>query len=119
VGGKYPGIWHLRHMEDPRSISAGSNMPSFPWLLENVLDTSTLPRKIAVQRMLGVPYPRWTDAEIQAMADAQAKQITRDLRASGGWIASNREVIALIAYLQQLGHYEAVRPSGHAPTLAD
>ncbi len=119
VGGKYPGIWHLRHMEDPRSISAGSNMPSFPWLLENVLDTSTLPRKIAVQRMLGVPYPHWTDAEIQAMADAQAKQITRDLRASGGWIAPNREVIALIAYLQQLGRYEAVRPSGHAPTLAD
>jgi cytochrome c oxidase cbb3-type subunit I/II len=119
VGGKYPNIWHLRHMEDPRSISAGSNMPSFPWLLDDVLDTSTLPRKIAVQRMLGVPYPHWSDAEIHALADAQAREITRDLRASGGWIASNREIIALIAYLQQLGHYETVHPSGTAPTLAD
>jgi len=94
-------------------------MPNFPWLLENTLDTSTLPRKIAVQRMLGVPYPRWTDAEIHALADAQAKEITRDLRASGGWIAPDREIIALIAYLQQLGHYEKVRPSATAPVLGD
>jgi cytochrome c oxidase cbb3-type subunit I/II len=35
VGGKYPNIWHLRHLENPRSISAGSNMPNFPWLLTN------------------------------------------------------------------------------------
>src|SRR5664279_78867 len=42
VGGKYPNVWHLRHMEDPRSISVGSNMPTYPWLLANTLDTSTL-----------------------------------------------------------------------------
>ena len=23
VGGKYPNVWHLRHMENPRSISTG------------------------------------------------------------------------------------------------
>ena len=57
VGGKYPNVWHLRHLENPRSISAGSNMPNFPWLLANALDVSTMPRKIAVQRQLGVPYP--------------------------------------------------------------
>jgi len=119
VGGKYPNIWHLRHMEDPRSISPGSNMPNFPWLLDNTLDLSTLPRKIAVMRELGVPYPKWTDAEILAMAGAQAKAITKDLHATGGWISSDREVIALIAYLQQLGHYESVHHTGPVPTLAD
>ena len=118
-GGKYPNIWHLRHMENPRSISAGSNMPNFPWLLANPLDVSTLPRKIAVQRQLGVPYPAWTDAEIAARVAAQQQAIARELRAAGGYVAPDREIVALIAYLQQLGHFEAVRPSPLAPRLGD
>jgi len=119
VGGKYPNVWHLRHMENPRSISTGSNMPSFAWLLTNPLDVSTLPRKIAVQRQLGVPYPQWTDAEIAASVDAQQKAIAKDLRDGGAYVAPDREIVALIAYLQQLGHYEKVVPTGNAPTLAD
>src|SRR5215218_5593565 len=43
VGGKYPDVWHLRHMEDPRSISVGSNMPAYPWLFKNNTDTAALP----------------------------------------------------------------------------
>jgi cytochrome c oxidase cbb3-type subunit I/II len=119
VGGKYPNVWHLRHMENPRSISTGSNMPNFPWLLTNTLDVSTMPRKIAVQRQLGVPYPEWTDAQITSSIEAQQKQIAKDLRDSGAYIEPDREIVALIAYLQQLGHYEKVVPSGTAPTLAD
>ncbi len=119
VGGKYPNVWHLRHMENPRSISAGSNMPNFPWLLANALDTSTLPRKIAVQRQLGVPYPAWTDAQIAASVSAQQKVIAKDLREAGAYVAADREIIALIAYLQHLGKYEAVKPTGSAPKLAD
>jgi cytochrome c oxidase cbb3-type subunit I/II len=119
VGGKYPNIWHLRHLENPRSISPGSNMPNFPWLLSDRLDTTTLPRKIAVMRKLGVPYPDWSDEEIDASVQAQSQGIARDLRASGATVAPDREIIALIAYLQQLGHYQKVVPSATAPTLAD
>ena len=119
VGGKYPDVWHLRHMENPRSVSPGSNMPNFPWLLSDALDTGTLPRKIAVQRQLGVPYPAWTDAEIAASAAAQARAIARDLRDAGAYVAPDKEIVALIAYLQHLGKYESVKPSGHAALLND
>ncbi len=104
VGGKYPNVWHLRHMEDPRSISVGSNMPTFPWLLANTLDNSTLVKKISVQRMLGVPYPNWTPEQITTRVEAQAKTIAADLKTAGAYIAPDKEIIALIAYLQQLGH---------------
>ncbi len=119
VGGKYPNIWHLRHLENPRAISAGSNMPNFPWLIADPLDTSTLPRKIAVQRQLGVPYPTWSEVEIDRLVGRQQAAIAQDLRAAGAVVAPDREVIALIAYLQQLGHFETVKPSASAPTLGD
>jgi len=54
--------------------------------------------------MLGVPYPNWTPAEIAARVDTQAKTIAADLKTAGGYISSDKEIIALIAYLQQLGH---------------
>ena len=110
VGGKYPNVWHLRHMEDPRAISVGSNMPSYAWLLTNTLDTSTLARKISVQRTLGVPYPNWTPEQIMARVDTQAQAIAADLKTAGAYVAADKEIIALIAYLQQMGHFEAVSP---------
>jgi len=121
VGGKYPNIWHLRHLENPRSISAGSNMPNFQWLLTDKLDLSVMPRRIAVQRMLGVPYPAMTDAEVIAGASAQAGQIADDLRAAGANVAPDREVIAMIAYLQKLGKYEPVKQkvAEHGSRLSD
>ncbi len=112
VGGKYPDVWHYRHLEDPRSISAGSNMPCFPWLITQSTDVAALPSKISVQRMLGVPYPAWTPAEIQSRVDTQAKEVTQRLRADGVYIAPDREIVALIAYLQKLGKYESIAPKG-------
>ena len=111
VGSKYPNIWHYRHMENPRSVSAGSTMPNYPWLLTKATDTAALPGKISVQRMLGVPYPAWSPAEVFANVDAQAKIIADDLRAAGTSVAPDREIIALIAYLQKLGKFEAVAPA--------
>jgi len=108
VGGKYPNIWHLRHFEDPRSVSAGSNMPSFRWLLSDSLDLASLPKKISVQRALGVPYPAMTDAEVVAAARAQAKAIADDMLASGASVAPDKEVVAMIANLEKLGKYEPV-----------
>ena len=53
---KKPNIWHFNHMLDPRSMSSGSIMPNYPWLIKDELDNSTLARKIKVLRMLGTPY---------------------------------------------------------------
>jgi len=108
VGGKYPNIWLLRHFEDPRSVSAGSNMPNFKWLLTDSVDLAGLPKRIAVQRLLGVPYPAMTDAAVIASARTQAAGIAEDLRSAGASVAPDSEVIALIAYLQKLGKYEPV-----------
>jgi cytochrome c oxidase cbb3-type subunit I/II len=103
VGGKYSNTWHYRHMLDPRAISPGSNMPNYPWLAHNATDVASLTGKLNVQRTLGVPYPAMSPAEIAANVDIQSKAIAADLRAAGAEVAADREIVALIAYLQKLG----------------
>ncbi|HRE80472.1 MAG TPA: cbb3-type cytochrome c oxidase subunit II, partial [Opitutaceae bacterium] len=103
VGRKYSHAWHLRHMEDPRSMSPGSNMPSYAAMLTRDLDLSTLGSKISVQRTLGVPYPAWTDTEIRSEVKKQADAIVKDLRDNGAYVESGKEIVAMIAYLQSLG----------------
>jgi cytochrome c oxidase cbb3-type subunit I/II len=107
VGGKYPHVWHLRHMEDPRSTSVGSNMPAYPWLLQNSTDVAALPSKLSVQRLLGVPFPNWTPEQLKARIDEQAKAISAELRTAGAYVAPDKEIVALIAYLQRLGKSES------------
>jgi cytochrome c oxidase cbb3-type subunit I/II len=109
VGGKYPDVWHLRHMEDPRSVSVGSNMPPYPWLLQGNTDVAALPSKLAVQRTLGVPYPNWTPEQIAARVSEQSKKIAGDLRSAGAYVAPEKEIVALIAYLQHLGKSESMK----------
>ncbi len=109
VGGKYPNVWHLRHMEDPRAMSSGSNMPAYPWLLSHDTDVAALPSKLRVQATLGVPYPNWTPDQIQKRVDEQAKAISADLKAAGAFVAPEKEIIALIAYLQTLGKSEPMK----------
>ncbi|MEO6243859.1 MAG: cytochrome-c oxidase, cbb3-type subunit I [Opitutaceae bacterium] len=108
VGGKYPNVWHLRHMEDPRSISVGSNMPAYPVMLTRDTDLAALPVKLAVQRTLGVPYPNWTPDQIASRVAEQSQAIAADLRTAGAYVAPEKEIIALIAYLQSLGKFEDV-----------
>lgn len=103
VGSKYPNVWHFQHLLDPRSTSPGSTMPNYPWLLRQKTDLAALESKISVQRRLGVPFPQRSGDEIVAESLAQGKGIAEDLAKSGIEIAPDREVIALIAYLQQLG----------------
>jgi cytochrome c oxidase cbb3-type subunit I/II len=103
VGGKYNHAWHYDHMRDPRSIVADSNMPNYPKLLERDTDYASLPKKISVQRTLGVPFPNWSEAMIQTLATAQAEEIAKDLQAQGRYTSPDKEIVALIAYLQSLG----------------
>ncbi len=118
VGGKYPNVWHLRHMEDPRSISVGSNMPTFGWLLTRDTDIAALPAKLSVQRTLGVPYPNWTPGQIETRVSEQAKVIAADLRKEGAYVAPEKEIVALIAYLQGLGKFERVGATPSSPPAA-
>jgi len=103
VGGKYPNFWHYLHMENPSSMSPGSIMPSYPWLLTNDLDVSNTEKKIKVMRSIGVPYPDGYEEIALQDLHAQAEEITLDLQKSGAPAESDKEIIALIAYLQRLG----------------
>jgi len=115
VGGKYPDIWHYRHMEDPRSTSPGSIMPSYKGLAATELDLTHIADDLRIQKLLGVPY---TDAQIKnAVADLRAQVNPDDAgvkdmqkrypkavaRNFDGNAAKITEMDALVAYLQMLG----------------
>ena len=104
-GGKYPNSWHYNHMMDPTTMSPGSIMPTYPWLLRNKLDTSTMAAKIRVLQTLGTPYPKGFDKEANSVLREQALIIAKDLNSAG--VKDNeldkREIVAVIAYLQRLG----------------
>lgn len=78
-------------------------MPAYPWLLTNVMDTTSVPRKIRVLQMLGTPYPDGYDQVAVRDLREQAEGIAAGLRDAGFDTAWDREVVALIAYMQRLG----------------
>ncbi|UAJ14857.1 cytochrome-c oxidase, cbb3-type subunit I [Aquirufa lenticrescens] len=102
-GGKYPDSWHYHHMREPSSMSPGSIMPNYAWLLEQTLNTSQTQDKLAAMKKLGVPYS--TDEITNAVKDlnSQAKAIQANLAAEKIKVSQDKEIISLIAYLQRLG----------------
>lgn len=102
-GMKYPNLWHYLHMQDPATVSPGSLMPKYPWLITQTLDISTTEAKINALRSIGVPY----DAGFEKIANdslmKQAETIAKDLQKQGVDVTGDKEIIALIAYLQRLG----------------
>jgi cytochrome c oxidase cbb3-type subunit I/II len=98
-----PDSWHYNHMLDPRSVSSQSIMPAYPWLITDKLDLSKTARKIRVMQSLGVPYPEGYDEIANEELMKQATEIANGLKASGIEVEADREIIALIAYLQRLG----------------
>ncbi len=103
LGGKYPHSWHYHHMNEPTSMSPGSIMPAYPWMITNTIDYSDLKGKINAMRSVGVPYEAGFENEAQAQAEKQAKDIAAVLKTEGVKVEPDKEVIALIAYLQRLG----------------
>jgi len=103
VGKKYPDAWHYKHMQDPSSTSPGSIMPRYPWLIANQLNTSSIQKKISVLRKLGVPYPEGFEELAMADMQKQADGIAASLKSATITVEADREIIALIAYLQRLG----------------
>lgn len=103
VGGKYPDSWHYNHMMEPSLMSPGSIMPRYGWLLDNNLDTASTPAKIRAMQTLGVPYSKGYDQQANKDLMTQANSIRISLKMDKIETPANKEIIALIAYLQRLG----------------
>lgn len=104
VGGKYPDLWHVRHMEDPRSTSPRSLMPPYDWLLRKEADLDALPSKLRALSRVGVPYTDQEIAQATATAQQQAQQIAAGVASQGGPSGlESKEIVALVSYLQRLG----------------
>jgi len=123
VGGKYNDNWHFNHMWDPQSTTTGSIMPSYRWLFDNKkADFSQIETKMRVMRKLGVPYTDEDIANAKESIKIQGEQIEKSLHNDPEFVKSyqqskknaqirgdeftpmsQREITALIAYLQRLG----------------
>jgi cytochrome c oxidase cbb3-type subunit I/II len=123
VGAKYNDNWHFNHMWDPQSTSPGSIMPGYKWLYDNKpMDYSQIEKKMQVMVTLGVPYTEDDIKNAKKSIDEQASQIEKNLYADPDFVKSyeeskknaatrgeefvsmkDREITALIAYLQRLG----------------
>jgi cytochrome c oxidase cbb3-type subunit I/II len=104
-GGKRNDSWHYIHMYDPRAMSPGSLMPKYEWLLRNKLDIASTPAKIRAMITLGVPYPDGYDKTANDDLTKQAASIVANIKSENNKInvTPDKEIIALIAYLQRLG----------------
>jgi cytochrome c oxidase cbb3-type subunit I/II len=104
-GGKYPDSWHYHHMLDPESMSPGSIMPPYPWIIKDDLNTNSLAAKIRALQTLGTPYPKGYDQialdDLRKQAEVVAASLRKDGIEQEG--LENKEIVALIAYLQRLG----------------
>ncbi|WP_395802077.1 cytochrome-c oxidase, cbb3-type subunit I [Daejeonella sp.] len=102
-GGKYSNAWQYNHLMDPTSMSPGSIMPAYDWLGEQILDTTTTVAKINAMRTLGVPYAPLYEQQANSDLKKQAEGIVASLAKDNIRVNSDKEIIAIIAYLQRLG----------------
>jgi cytochrome c oxidase cbb3-type subunit I/II len=103
VGGKYPDLWHIRHFAEPKSIVQNSIMPVYKHLQERTLDFDGIQKRVDAMVMLGVPYGEAVK-RAPDMAREQAAQMAAAIESQGGPAGlADKEVIALVAYLQRLG----------------
>ena len=119
VGGKYPDSWHFNHMYDPQSTSTGSIMPIYQWLIKDKHDLSDTESKMRAMISLGVPYTELDIKNARESMDEQSIKIANNIldipdisnyfEEEKNYLGTDfipleeREIIALIAYLQRLG----------------
>ncbi len=103
LGGKYPDSWHYHHMIDPRTMSPGSIMPKYQWLADQDIDVSSTVAKMKAMKTLGVPYTEYEIDNGNNALMAQAQAISDNLKKEGIALDRQKELVALIAYLQRLG----------------
>lgn len=109
-------FWHYQHLMAPKDVSPGSIMPAYTWLREDNLDLSLTEKKIRAMQTLGVPYKKGYDKKAVADLKAQAKLVAEDIvnttpkqaligvnKATLVKDIQQKEIVAVIAYLQRLG----------------
>jgi len=124
VGAKYPPGWHRLHLTAPRTLSADSKMPAYPWLGVMPLSYADVPGRMRVLRDAGLPYSLTREELLlniarfgeqrAALFDIHSAEKNLLKQASARDYDGNAdrlsELDALIAYLEVLGS---------APTTAD
>jgi len=102
-GGRYSDSWHYQHMRDPTSMSPGSIMPAYEFLIEQKLNTASTKDKLKAMQTLGVPYDEGAIDNAENDLKVQAEAIAQNLAKENVKVEADREIIAMIAYLQRLG----------------
>jgi cytochrome c oxidase cbb3-type subunit I/II len=117
-GGKQSHLWHYLHFQKPGEMVNGSIMPPYPWLEKKELDFESIPVRVNAIMALHPGDENWekfsyndnkaypTGDDAVDHAEEQALQIATELEEQGGPPAEDlkdKQVIALIAYLQRLG----------------
>jgi cytochrome c oxidase cbb3-type subunit I/II len=95
--------WHYNHFLRPQDVNPESIMPAYPWLISDAIDMDIIPAKIRAMKTLGVPYAEGYDQLAVADLKKQADEIALDLKNNNINVAADREIIAMIAYMQRLG----------------
>ena len=119
VGGKYPNVWHLRPHGESALGLAGLEHAELPVAaVQRARHGARCRARSPSSASSAFLIPAWTDAEIAADRRGPGRRRSPPTCATpGAYVAPDREIIALIAYLQKLGKYEAVKPPGRAPAL--
>jgi cytochrome c oxidase cbb3-type subunit I/II len=94
-------------------------MPTYPWLLEDKVDVGSTVGKIKAMMKLGVPYPEGYENQAEKDMIKQADEIAASLKKDGIQTASDKEIIALIAYLQRLGKDIKIAPKEEIANLSN
>lgn len=119
VGGKYPDSWHYNHLFDPSSMSPGSIMPSYLWLFDHEIDTVHTYKMIRAMQTLGVPYPDGYADRANHDLVTQEQNIKASLKSDKITTGQNKEIVALIAYLQRLGKDIKAAPKEQTAAAGD
>ena len=119
-GGKYPNLWHYRHMIDPREVSPGSDHAAVPGARDRqgrrVEDGRQDARAALDRRAVRGQGDR---VGARPTRRRRAPRSPTNLRKDGAEVDPSSEIVALIAYLQRLGvHPEPAAERRPRPSVA-
>ncbi|MCA8988342.1 MAG: cytochrome-c oxidase, cbb3-type subunit II, partial [Planctomycetaceae bacterium] len=115
-GGKQSHLWHLTHFRNPSGFIKGSMMPSYQHLETKTLNFSSIPARVKAANILGAPYSEEVLNDSIEVARKQADKIAKEIVAQEGPEGlADKQVVAMIAYLQRLGTDLFKTPPAPAP----
>ena len=92
VGGRYSDDWQRVHLINPRDVVPESNMPGYPWLVDNKINGKETASKMRAMNTLISA----TCGKCETYSEAEIASAENDVK-------DKTEMDALVAYLQELG----------------